>query len=130
MSARKIGNNEYWIESGDLNFYISDSIAYICESNLSINRLINILNNKSNSDNYSRFASNNDISFFFNIDKFYKSFRKNNEWDILMSELHYISGSVNIENNFSVKASMRLNFKNSNQNSLATLMDILSGINY
>lgn len=130
MSIRKIGNDKYWVELGEFNFYITDSIDYMCASDMSINRLINILNNRSNSDNYSRFASNNDISFFFNIDKSYKLFKKNSEWDMLISELHYISGSINIENNYSVKTSIRLNFKNSNQNSLATLMDILSRIDY
>lgn len=127
---RRISNNEYWGESGDFNFYVSDSTIYFCESSLTINRLRNILNNRGNSDNYSRFAFNNDASFFFNIDKTYKLFRENNEFDMLMSELHYISGSVNIENNNSIKTVMRLNFKNTNKNSLATLIDILSRMSY
>ncbi len=127
---RRISNDEYWGESGDFNFYVSDSTAYFCESDLTLNRLRNILNNRSNSDNYSRFAFNNDASFFFNIDKTYKLFKENNELDILMRELHYISGSVNVENNNSVKTVIRLNFKNTNQNSLAILIDILSRINY
>lgn len=130
ITVRRIGNNEYWGESGDLNFYVSDSTAYFCNSDLTLNRLRNILNNRSNSDNYSRFAFNNDASFFFNIDKSYNLYRENNELDILMRELHYISGSVNIENNNSVKTVMRLNFKNANQNSLATLIDILSRMSY
>ena len=130
IAIRKINNNEYWGESGDLNFYVSDSTAYFCNSDLTLNRLRNILNNRGNSDNYSRFAFNNDASFFFNIDKTYKLFRENNEFDMLISELHYISGSVNIENNNSVKTVMRLNFKNTEQNSLATLIDILSRMNY
>lgn len=130
IAIRKINNNEYWGESGDLNFYVSDSTAYFCNSDLTLNRLRNILNNRGNSDNYSRFAFNNDASFFFNIDKTYKLFRENNEFDMLMSELHYISGSVNIENNNSVKTVMRLNFKNTNKNSLATLIDILSRMSY
>ena len=127
---RRISNNEYWGESGDANFYVSDSTIYICDSSLTLNRLRSILNNRSNSDNYSKFAFNNDASFFFNIDKSYKLFREGSELDILANELHYISGSVNIENNNSVKTVMRLNFKNTNQNSLTTLINILSRMNY
>lgn len=126
----RIGNNEYWGESADANFYVSDSTIYICDSTLPLNRLRSILNNRSNSDNYSKFAFNNDASFFFNIDKSYKLFKEGGELDILVNELHYISGSVNVENNNSIKTVMRLNFKNTNQNSLATLIDILSRISY
>lgn len=125
-NIRKIGNNEYWIEDGEFNLYISNSTAYICD--LSLNKLKNILNSQSNSNNNSRFAINNDISFFIDVNKAYNLIKENNELDILMNELHYISGAINIKNNYGFKGYIRLNFKN--ENSLASFIKILSKIEY
>ncbi|WP_028328626.1 hypothetical protein [Brachyspira alvinipulli] len=121
---QRIDNNVLLLESGDFDMYIIDSIAIITKSGSNFD-----LENYVNSNSYSKFAKNNDISLHLDVNSMsgFLSKGADNNTKALIRSVKSVSGVINLVNDSTFKASLRINLNQNGQNSLKSIIELLKG---
>ncbi|CRF33871.1 hypothetical protein BRSU_1726 [Brachyspira suanatina] len=116
-SITSLGNNSYFIEAYDFNMYVDQDIVCVFSDTMSYYDISRIINNQNN--NFSRknlgFFMNNNMTFYFNVQNIYRLMQDEYyEYDDIIKELKYISGSLNIKDN-KIESNFRIDFKYSTE---------------
>ncbi|CRF31437.1 hypothetical secreted protein [Brachyspira suanatina] len=129
-SLRKIGYDSYIIEIDEAYICVHDNVCSMFTKSLSLDYIENVINgNNSLEGNNLKVFLNNDFTFYLDIDNAYRlvtnrydQYNEYEEFDFIIKELKYSSGSLKISSN-KIDSSVRINFKNGTKDGLINILN-------
>ncbi|WPC22756.1 hypothetical protein N4239_07345 [Brachyspira hyodysenteriae] len=127
---RKIGNDSYLIEIDEAYICVHNNVFSMFSKSLSLDYIENVINgNNYLEGNNLKVFLNNDFTFYVDIDYAYRlvtnrydQYNEYEEFDFLIKELKYSSGSLKISSN-KIDSTFRINFKNGTKDSLINILN-------